>query len=76
MADVNVCKKRKEIQQFQSTLLKLTKNQLFIIFFQIKKAQNDLINTVFLQCCISVDAGSTIVQRVGNNVLPLVLTVI
>lgn len=52
------------------------KKPIFIIFFQIKKAQNDLINTVFLQCCISVDAGSTIVQRVGNNVLPLVLTVI
>lgn len=52
------------------------KNNFLLLFFQIKKAQNDLINTVFLQCCISVDAGSTIVQRVGNNVLPLVLTVI
>lgn len=52
------------------------KPTFYYFFFQIKKAQNDLINTVFLQCCISVDAGSTIVQRVGNNVLPLVLTVI
>lgn len=52
------------------------KNQLFIKKKSNKKAQNDLINDVFLQCCISVDAGSTIVQRVGNNVLPLVLTVI
>lgn len=52
------------------------KKPTFYYFFQIKKAQNDLINTFFLQCCISVDAGSTIVQRVGNNVLPLVLTVI
>lgn len=52
------------------------KKPTFYYFFSNKKAQNDLINTVFLQCCISVDAGSTIVQGVGNNVLPLVLTVI
>lgn len=48
------------------------KKPTFYYFFSNKKGSKRSNK----QCCISVDAGSTIVQRVGNNVLPLVLTVI
>lgn len=52
------------------------KKPTFYYFFSNKKGSKRSNKYCFLQCCISVDAGSTIVQRVGNNVLPLVLTVI